>query len=75
MKKIRIISKRRVNIFTEIEKAIKNCNGHLVEGHIDDDDGITIVGTFTFEAKDDDSMRRLIKTVSGIPAITNLDIL
>lgn len=75
VKRVRIQAKRRFDIFTEIEAAIKRCNGKLLEGRLEDDDGVSLVGTFTLESSDDHEMRKIIKSIRTMPNIDTVELL
>lgn len=75
IKRFRLTSRRTFNIFTEIENAIKRFSAHLVEGRLDDDDGVSLVGTFMIEATNDEEMKKVIKAVRSMPNIDRLEML
>lgn len=75
VKRLRITSRRTFDIFTEVESAIKRCSGKLLEGKLEDDDGVSLVGTFTLEASDEAEMRKIIKAVRTMPTIDRVELL
>ena len=75
VKRFRITSRRIFDIFTEVESAIKRCSGKLLEGRLEDDDGVSLVGTFTLEAADENEMRKIIKAIRTMPTIDRVELL
>lgn len=75
IKRFRITSRRTFNIFTEIESAIKRYSAKLLEGRLDDDDGVSLVGTFMIEATTEDEMKKVIKAIRSMPNVDRIEVL
>ena len=73
--KFKIVSKRIGDIFGEVESAIKKYNGNLLEGRLDDDDGVMLCGTFRLEVPAAVSAKKIIKLISSIPSVAAINLI
>lgn len=73
-RKLTVTSKRTANLFSEIESAVRNYNGHLLSGSLVDDENNNLYGTFTLECDKEDSYKKIIKAIRSIPNVISIAI-
>ena len=73
--RFKIISKRISDLFGEIESAVKKHNGNLLEGRLEDNDGVMLCGTFKLEVPATVSSKKIIKAISAIPSVDAINLL
>ncbi|MCQ2411470.1 MAG: bifunctional (p)ppGpp synthetase/guanosine-3',5'-bis(diphosphate) 3'-pyrophosphohydrolase [Sphaerochaetaceae bacterium] len=71
-RKFTVTSKRTQDLFSEIEAAIRNQHGHLVSGSLMDDEMGNLVGTFTMECDQEESFKKVIKSIRSVPNIIKI---
>lgn len=71
-RKFIVTSKRTQDLFSEIEAAIRNQHGHLVSGSLIDDEMGNLVGTFSMECDDEDSYRKILKSIRNVPNVIKI---
>ena len=71
-RKFIVTSKRTQDLFSEIEAAIRNQHGHLVSGSLMEDEMGNLVGTFSMECDDEDSYKRIIKSIRNVPNVIKI---
>lgn len=71
-RKFTVTSKRTQDLFSEIEAAIRNQHGHLVSGSLMDDEMGNLVGTFTMECDQEESFKKVIKSIRNVPNIIKI---
>ncbi len=67
-----VTSKRTQDLFSEIEGAIRNHSGHLVAGSLIDDEIGNLVGTFTMECDNEESFKKVVKSIRNIPNVIKI---
>ncbi len=67
-----VTSKRTQDLFSEIEGAIRNHAGHLVAGSLIDDEIGNLVGTFTMECDNEESFKKVVKSIRNIPNVIKI---
>ena len=67
-----VTSKRTQDLFSEIEGAIRNQAGHLVAGSLIDDEIGNLVGTFTMECDNEESFKKVVKSIRNIPNVIKI---
>ena len=67
-----VTSKRTQDLFSEIEGAIRNQAGHLVAGSLIDDEIGNLVGTFTMECDNEESFKKIVKSIRSIPNVIKI---
>ena len=60
------------SLFSEIEAAIRNQHGHLVSGSLMDDEMGNLVGTFSMECDDEESYKKVIKSIRNVPNVIKI---
>ena len=71
-RKFIVTSKRTQDLFSEIEAAIRNQHGHLVSGSLMEDEMGNLVGTFSMECDDEDSYKKVIKSIRNVPNVIKI---
>ncbi len=67
-----VTSKRTQDLFSEIEGALRNHSGHLVAGSLIDDEMGNLVGTFTVECDNEESFKKVVKSIRSIPNVIKI---
>ncbi len=67
-----VTSKRTQDLFSEIEGAIRNHSGHLIAGSLIDDEIGNLVGTFTMECDNEESFKKIVKSIRSIPNVIKI---
>lgn len=73
-RRFRIIAKKIPDLFGEVETAVKKIQGHLVEGRMEED-GDHLVGWFTVRVEKPDAIRKVERSVRGLPAIVKVHVI
>ncbi|MBN1411794.1 MAG: bifunctional (p)ppGpp synthetase/guanosine-3',5'-bis(diphosphate) 3'-pyrophosphohydrolase [Spirochaetales bacterium] len=68
----RIRAKTETDLFSEIEQAIRKLKGNLIEGHLEKTYEDSIMGIFTIEMENHGELRKVIKSLQGIPSIISI---
>lgn len=71
-KRFLVTSRRTQNLFSEIEGAIRNSQGHLISGSLVDDEVGNLQGTFTMECDKEENFKKIIKAIRSIPNVINI---
>jgi GTP pyrophosphokinase len=71
-KRLRVIAREDVNLFSEIETAIRKYHGHLISGKLDKNEKGILTGFFVIEIDDKEHYKEVIKALRTIPAIINI---
>jgi GTP diphosphokinase / guanosine-3',5'-bis(diphosphate) 3'-diphosphatase len=72
VKRFRIESKWQVNLFSEIEGAIRKHHGHLIEGRLEESSTNRLTGFFTMRLERKEDIKAVLKNIQGIPGLINL---
>jgi GTP pyrophosphokinase len=72
VRRFRVTAKRSLDLFSEIEGAVRKYRGHLIEGKLQDSGLGRISGTFTMEMEDRDDWKRIIKSIQGVPSVLRI---
>ena len=71
-RKFQVTSKRTANLFSEMENAIKKYKGHLISGHLDDDETNNLHGVFTMECDKEENFKKIIKAIRSNPNVLKI---
>ncbi|MCF0262067.1 MAG: bifunctional (p)ppGpp synthetase/guanosine-3',5'-bis(diphosphate) 3'-pyrophosphohydrolase [Sphaerochaetaceae bacterium] len=71
-RKFIVTSKRTQDLFSEIEAAIRNQHGHLVSGSLVDDEMGNLIGTFCMECDQEESFKKVIKSIRSVPNVIKI---
>lgn len=72
IRRFKVTSRRTLDLFSEIEGAMRKYKGHLIEGRLDDGEEGQLVGTFTIECDREDSFSNIVKSIRSIPNIIQI---
>ena len=72
VKRFRIESKLQMNLFSEIEGAVRKYHGHLIEGRLEEKSANRLTGFFTMQLEHQEDIRAVLKNIKGIPGLISL---
>jgi len=72
VKRFRIESKLQMNLFSEIEGAVRKYHGHLIEGRLEEKSANRLTGFFTMQLERAEDIRAVLKNIKGIPGLISL---
>lgn len=72
LRRFHITSKRTSDIFGEIEGVIKRYGGNLIEGHVEEDDGGKLFGTFAMECANEESFKKTVKAIRELKNVQSI---
>jgi len=72
VKRFRIESKLQMNLFSEIEGAIRKYHGHLIEGRLEERSANRLTGFFTMQLERQEDIMAVLKNIKGIPGLISL---
>lgn len=70
---ITVKSKYTTDLFSEIERAIKQHKAHLIEGKITEDTNYRLIGNFMIELENNQDAKKIKRSIRSIPSILNLE--
>jgi GTP diphosphokinase / guanosine-3',5'-bis(diphosphate) 3'-diphosphatase len=71
--RFRITARKSVDLFSEIENAVRKFRGRLREGRLGERGDGTLVGSFTMEVEAREDVKRAVKALRGVPSIITLE--
>jgi len=72
VKRFRIESKLHMNLFSEIEGAVRKHHGHLIEGRLEERSTNRLTGFFTMQLERPEDIKAVLKNIKGIPGLISL---
>lgn len=75
VRKFSVTSKRTLNLFSEIENAIRKYNGHLISGSLVDDQDGNLQGTFQMECDKEENYKKIVKSIRTLPNVLKIAII
>jgi GTP diphosphokinase / guanosine-3',5'-bis(diphosphate) 3'-diphosphatase len=72
VKRFRIESKLHMNLFSEIEGAVRKHHGHLIEGRLEERSTNRLTGFFTMQLESPEDIKAVLKNIKGIPGLISL---
>ncbi len=69
----RVTVRRTADIFSEMEAAVHKFRGRLREGKLDEQGDGTLSGYFTMEVDTRDDVKRIAKSLRGLPSVIGLE--
>jgi len=72
VKRFRIESKLQLNLFSEIEGAVRKYHGHLIEGRLEERSANRLTGFFTMQLERAEDIRAVLKNIKSIPGLISL---
>jgi len=71
-RRFRVTARRTLDLFSEIEGAVRKYKGHLIEGKIEETDMEHLEAVFTMELERRDDFKQVMKSIRTVPAVLNL---
>ncbi len=71
--RFRLTARRSPELFSEIEGAVRKFDGHLREGRLGERGDGSVSGSFTMEVASREDVRRALKAIRTIPAVTSIE--
>jgi GTP pyrophosphokinase len=72
-RRFRVTARAGGNLFTEVEGALRKFKGHIIEGKLEDGEGIdTLEGFFTVELDNAGDFKRVLKSLRTVPSVVNI---
>jgi GTP pyrophosphokinase len=71
--RFRVTTKKVPDIFSEIEAAVRKYQGRLREGKLGERGDGTLSGFFTMETENRENLKKISKSLRGLPSIISLD--
>ncbi|MFP4430817.1 MAG: RelA/SpoT family protein [Spirochaetota bacterium] len=71
-RRFRVVARKTLDLFSEIEGAAKKYHGHLIEGRIDENDNGRLEATFTMELERRDDFKRVMKAIRTVPSVLSI---
>ncbi len=71
-RRFRVTARRTLDLFSEIEGAVRKYKGHLIEGKIEETDSDHLEAVFTMELEHRDDFKRVMKSIRTVPAVMNI---
>ncbi|MCK4516889.1 MAG: bifunctional (p)ppGpp synthetase/guanosine-3',5'-bis(diphosphate) 3'-pyrophosphohydrolase, partial [Spirochaetaceae bacterium] len=71
-RRFRVVARHTIDLFSEIEGAIRKFKGTLIEGKVEEDENGRLEATFTVELDRKDDFKKVMKNVRAIPQVLNI---
>ncbi len=71
-RRFRVTARRTLDLFSEIEGAVRKFKGHLIEGKIEETDAEHIEAVFTMELEKREDFKRVMKSIRAVPVVLNI---
>ncbi len=71
-KRFRVTARKKSDLFSEIEGAVRKYKGHLIEGRVDENERGQLEGEFTMELEKPEDFKRVMKSIRTVPAVISL---
>jgi GTP pyrophosphokinase len=71
-RQFRVTAKKTLDLFSEIEGAVRKFKGHLIAGKIDDDGAGKLVANFTMELESADDFKKVLKNIRTVPSVLTI---
>jgi GTP pyrophosphokinase len=72
VKRFKIEAKRSLDLFSEIEGAVRKNQGHLIEGKLEETSPHHLTGFFTMQLEQKDDLKRVLKNIRNIPSVFSI---
>jgi GTP pyrophosphokinase len=72
VKHFKVEARLSPDLFSEIEGAVRKYQGHLIEGRLDGTGDNHLTGFFTMQLEQPEDLRRVLKSIRGIPAVYSI---
>ncbi len=71
-RRFRVTARKKSDLFSEIEGAVRKFKGHLIEGRVEENERGQLEGEFTMELENPDDFKRVMKSIRTVPAVITL---
>ncbi len=71
-RRFRVTARRTLDLFSEIEGAVRKYKGHLIEGKIEETDSEHLQAVFTMELERREDFKRVMKSIRAVPVVLNI---
>jgi GTP pyrophosphokinase len=71
-RQFRVTAKKTMDLFSEIEGAVRKFKGHLIAGKVDDDGAGKLVGNFTMELESSEDFKKVLKSIRTVPSVLTI---
>lgn len=71
-RRFRLTARKKSDLFSEIEGAVRKYKGHLIEGRVEENERGQLEGEFTMELENPDDFKRVMKSIRTVPAVITL---
>ncbi|NJL73128.1 MAG: hypothetical protein HC888_17075 [Candidatus Competibacteraceae bacterium] len=72
VKHFRVLARKTLDLFSEIEGAIRKYGGHLIAGKIEEDGYDRLLANFSMELERGEDVKAILKNLRTLPSILNL---
>jgi GTP pyrophosphokinase len=72
IKRFKVEARLSTDLFSEIEGAVRKYQGHLIEGHLEETRTNHMTGFFAMQLERPEDLRRVLKSIRGIPAVFSI---
>jgi GTP diphosphokinase / guanosine-3',5'-bis(diphosphate) 3'-diphosphatase len=70
--RFKVSSRMTLDLFSEIEGAVRKYKGHLIQGKLDEDARGNLNGAFTLEIEQEEDFKKILKSIRTIPSVLNI---
>ncbi len=72
IKRFRVEARRSLDLFSEIEGAVRKHQGHLIEGRLEETETNRLTGFFTMALENREDLKKVLKNLRGIPSVLSI---
>ncbi|MDR1430197.1 MAG: RelA/SpoT family protein [Spirochaetaceae bacterium] len=72
VRRFKVEAKRSLDLFSEIEGAVRKNQGHLIEGRLEETGPHHLTGFFTMQLEQKDDLKRVLKNIRSIPSVFSI---
>jgi GTP pyrophosphokinase len=72
VKRFKVEAKRSLDLFSEIEGAVRKNQGHLIEGKLEETGPHHLTGFFTMQLEQKEDLKKVLKNIRSIPSVFSI---
>ncbi|MDR1176901.1 MAG: HD domain-containing protein [Treponema sp.] len=72
VRRFKVEAKRSLDLFSEIEGAVRKNQGHLIEGRLEETGPRHLTGFFTMQIEQKDDLKKVLKNIRSIPSVFSI---
>ncbi|MDR1178053.1 MAG: RelA/SpoT family protein [Spirochaetaceae bacterium] len=72
VRRFKVEAKRSLDLFSEIEGAVRKNQGHLIEGRLEETGPRHLTGFFTMQLEQKDDLKKVLKNIRSIPSVFSI---